>query len=206
MSSIDPSDINNFVPAYARFVLDQEEQWKPIPDFLGYEISDYGRARCFRGRIKGSGCRYKYGIVEKPFFLKPHPLRSGHYQYILFRDGKRFQFHAAQLVLMVFDRFPEEGEEARHVIDPTVTNNCLYNLAWGTRQQNVIDCVHHGNHPLAILTVKDVLQIKKYLAAGVHQRDIAEEYGVKQPSISDINRGKTWAHVQVQQGDRDVLE
>lgn len=49
--------------------------------------------------------------------------------------------------------------------------------------------------PTAKLTEQDVVCIKKMLADGISTREIAERFGVKQPTISNIKTGVTWSHV-----------
>ena len=52
------------------------------------------------------------------------------------------------------------------------------------------------NHRNAILTERQVREIKQLLAqGGMTQRVIAGEYGVSKMAISDINRGARWKHV-----------
>ena len=48
-----------------------------------------------------------------------------------------------RLVLMAFDRMPEEGELCRHLNDDK-TNNNLENLKWGTPQENTDDAIRNG--------------------------------------------------------------
>ena len=50
---------------------------------------------------------------------------------------------------------------------------------------------------MAKLTEQDVRYIKVFLAAGAKQRVIARNFGVTQVTISNINTGKTWSHVEV---------
>ena len=46
------------------------------------------------------------------------------------------------------------------------------------------------------LTEGKVRRIKKSLRRGVTQKVIAERFGVTRGTISSINNGKTWRHVQ----------
>lgn len=46
------------------------------------------------------------------------------------------------------------------------------------------------------LTPAEVREIRRrYREDGVRQVDLAEEYGVSQPSISSLLRGESWAHI-----------
>jgi group I intron endonuclease len=51
------------------------------------------------------------------------------------------------------------------------------------------------NNSYAKLTADDVREIRKLLAAGVLQKEIAKRFGVSKGAITDINRGKNWSHV-----------
>jgi hypothetical protein len=48
---------------------------------------------------------------------------------------------------------------------------------------------------LAKLTEDDVHEIRRLLRAGLPQTEIAKRFGVSQPSIGNINTGKTWRHL-----------
>ena len=50
-------------------------------------------------------------------------------------------------------------------------------------------------NPRASLTEADIPIIRARLAAGEQQWDVARSYGVNQPAISSIVRGRTWRHV-----------
>jgi predicted XRE-type DNA-binding protein len=47
-------------------------------------------------------------------------------------------------------------------------------------------------HNMAKLSEDDVVEIRVLLASKISQRQIAEMFGVKQPTVSDIKRGKHW--------------
>lgn len=51
------------------------------------------------------------------------------------------------------------------------------------------------DHTQAKLTTLEVAVIKRRLLSGEKQKNLAEEYGVKQPVISRINTGKIWKDV-----------
>lgn len=46
------------------------------------------------------------------------------------------------------------------------------------------------------LTAEDVLEIRRKLAAGVRQVDLAAQYGVSQMQISRIKRYEQWKNIQ----------
>jgi hypothetical protein len=67
-------------------------------------------------------------------------------------------------------------------------------LLAGTNADNVADRVAR-NRGGSTLSSTDVLAIRRMLAQGEYQRVIAERFGVRQTTISNIALGKTWAHL-----------
>lgn len=71
----------------------------------------------------------------------------------------------------------------------------------GLRDDDLISRSHRGRmrvgslSPSSKLCENDVVQIKKMLSEGIGPSKIAEIFGVKQPTISNIKSGITWAHV-----------
>lgn len=66
----------------------------------------------------------------------------------------------------------------------------------GTQADNMHDMINKGRAAwqsgLAILTKKEVLEIRN--ATGT-QQEIAEQYSVSQPTISNIKSNKSWKHL-----------
>jgi len=90
-----------------------------------------------------------------------------------------------------------EGLEVRHYVCGDTKCVNPRHLCWGTRQENVDDQRRHGTwvhgekHGHAVLTDAQVAEIRfRYTAGGVNQYELAEEFGVTQPHISYIIRGK----------------
>lgn len=80
-------------------------------------------------------------------------------------------------------------------------------LALGTQADNVTDMIQRGRmnhsnkavgerHPSHRLTEGTVRAIRdRYAAGGVRQVELAQEYGISQPSISALLRRQTWRHI-----------
>jgi hypothetical protein len=75
----------------------------------------------------------------------------------------------------------------------------------GTQQDNMDDMKRKGrrkgigvgsSNGRAILTDDDVRDIRRRLATGESQQSIANDYDVRQTTISKIKRRKQWAHVE----------
>lgn len=101
-------------------------QWKVIPGFPDYEVSEHGDVR--RGtkqlkpeRVVGSG-RKRFGLSD---------------------SGRIYRVHAARLVALAFIGPPPfEGAEICHK-DNFFHNNHYSNLRWDTHASNVTDTLTH---------------------------------------------------------------
>ena len=122
------------------------ERWLPVVGYEGYyEVSDQGRVRSV-DRVVPHGKRWK-AMQGKP--LKPSPnCRSGIRVVTLSKCGKRNQRQVHVLVLLAFVGPRPPDKEGCHR-DDDHANNSLSNLYWGTRAENVRDCIQNGNHPQA---------------------------------------------------------
>lgn len=113
------------------------EHWQRVPGFDGYEVSDQGRVRSWRGRWGRTSPR--------PLSMFTHS--TGYRRVCLYRtDGTREHVFVHYLVLLAFVGERPTLHEVRH-LDGTRTNNSLENLAYGTRSENTLDAVRHGTHP-----------------------------------------------------------
>ena len=118
------------------------EIWKPIPGYKGYEASDLGRVRSWRGR---------WGRTE-PRLLALR-LSNGYPGVGLYKDDgvSRDARSVHSLVAQAFIGPRPEGYEVRH-LNGDRTDNRLSNLAYGTPSENKLDAVSHGTHHMASRT------------------------------------------------------
>lgn len=96
------------------------ELWRKVRDYENYEISTHGRVmNTWRNKI-----------------LAPNKNTWGYLGVSLYKNGieKRFQIH--RLVAQAFLENPLEKNEVNH-IDGDKTNNCITNLEWVTRSENM---------------------------------------------------------------------
>jgi len=111
------------------------ETWKPVVGHeAAYEVSDHGRVRSLERRVR---------LVTKqagettrrvpPRVLRAGPSRSGHLSVAIGKNNSRL---VHQLVLEAFVGPRPEGHEVLH-LNHTPTDNCLYNLKYGTRSENM---------------------------------------------------------------------
>jgi hypothetical protein len=100
--------------------------WKPIPDFLDYEVSERGDVR--RG----------------PSHLKPERTQgNGRKRFSLSKGGRLYRLKAHQLVALAFlGPPPFEGAEVCHK-DGFHHNNHYSNLRWGSSADNGNDVTKH---------------------------------------------------------------
>ena len=110
------------------------EEWRPIAGFPGYAVSNLGRVVSHR-RGRPRDLRGGYTV-------------SGYHTIGLWSGGRRRTRRVHQLVVEAFIGPRPPGSDVRH-LDGDKTNNCVTNLAIGTRSENMQDLVRHGAHPQA---------------------------------------------------------
>ncbi len=106
----------------------EDERWKSseLPNVL---VSNHGR---FFDTINGR-------------FIKPtHGDREGHKAIKITKNGKHIQKYAHRLIAKAFVPNPKNLPEVRH-LDDQAENNEIENLAWGSRTDNMRDCISNGN-------------------------------------------------------------
>lgn len=175
------------------------EEWKPIPDHIGYEVSNLGRVRSYRSR-NGRG-----PLQKVPHLLKEMASPKKEYLRVGLSDGSGGVLHIPihNLVLTVFNGpRPTKEHECCHN-DGNAKNNQLHNLRWGTTQDNADDRIQHGTQirgeqvSLAVLTEDQVREIKAAIPSWKKGmgRYFCLKFGVGNSAVSAIKHGKTWCHV-----------
>lgn len=162
------------------------ETWKPIPDFLGYDVSDHGRVRSYHGRLQGNGIVWH--ILDTPQSILSPSADSGRYLSVLLRkDGTSHCMRIAYLVLLAFVGPRPEGLETCHNNgDPQ--NNHLANLRYDTSAANMLDACRQGR--MSDLSHLDIIDIRNRRADGETYTSIASDYPVTPWTIGQICRGK----------------
>lgn len=160
------------------------EEWKQIPDYHDYEVSNLGRVRST-----------KYG---SPRMLKPRRKKRGYYNICLRRDNKSRNFDIHYLVLLAFVGPRPEGLFVLHG-DHNPSNNRLSNLKYGTPSQNNYETVEangeehglNGNHNRR-LTPEQVRTIRN---SDLSNPALATEFGVHPETVRLARIRKTYRWV-----------
>ncbi len=168
------------------------EIWKAIPDFPGYEVSNYGQVRSFWWR----GCRHCYLTITPRRILRPWVDHLGYAQVGLCKDNKKHRFKIPRLVLLSFIGPCPPGMETCHN-DGNQLNNFLGNLRWDSHANNCADIKKHGSMKgvNGKLTKTQVIQIREIASQGYLQREIGKMFGVSRITIGRIIGRQTYIHI-----------
>jgi hypothetical protein len=180
-----------------------DEIFKPIPGYEGlYLVSNHGRVFSTKeyktsrlGNKKGNN-RYKERRLDK--------MPTGYWGILLSKDKVKKKFLVHRLVCMAFHGIPKDIDSltVNHK-DGKKDNNFYKNLEWATPSENQIHAIktglqisaHGKNHYCAKLQDKDIVEIRN-LRGVLPQPQIAKKFGIGQQAVSDIQRRKTWKHVE----------
>lgn len=164
------------------------ELWKDIPGYEGaYQASSLGRIRSLDRTITQVG-RWSLPFKRKLKGRILHPASSKnnpHLYVVLGHGAPGTPVH--QLVALAFFGPPKATEEVRH-LDGNAANNCVENLCYGSRTDNILDVYRQGGR-WRKLSLADIQNIKDRLAAGEPGASLSREFHVSQTSISRIKLG-----------------
>ena len=130
-----------------------EEKWKVIENYPNYQISNYGRVKSLKYY---SNVHKKY--YDRELMLKEKTNKSG-YKYVSLGCGKRGKkkaFSIHRLVAQAFISNPNSYKEVNH-IDGNKNNNCVENLEWCTRKENILHAYKLGLKK----SIQEYIKIKK---------------------------------------------
>jgi hypothetical protein len=176
------------------------EEWRPIPGHQGYEVSNLGQVRSLDRWIttKRGVNKFQKGRVLAIYRNPSAKRHSDRYPFV--QLGRGNPRHVHRLVAWAFLGSQAPGLFACHY-DGDYQNSHVSNIYYGTAKENQADRIKHGTsnrgerHGNAVLSDKDIKEIRKELARGALQKELADRFGVTQPSISNIKRGVQWSHV-----------
>lgn len=170
------------------------EEWREVPNFEDYDVSSFGRVRLtrvspLRPRMQAAG-----------YILKQKIDRDGYASVSLIWNRKINFFRVHCLMLSVFVGPRPDGMLGCHN-DGNPSHNYLNNLRWDTSRNNKLDSIdqgtytHGAKHYLAKISDENVIEICRLRNSGMTQQAIANIFGLSQPNVSWILRGKGWPHV-----------
>lgn len=170
-----------------------EEIWKPVVGFNGYEVSDIGNVRSW----KNNQC----GRRLFPKILRPRDCKGYLANTLLRCSDKKFVSKCVHiLVLEAFVCKRPTGLQACHN-DGNRLNNSVENLRWDTCQNNHKDRIKHGTsnpgvaNSRAKLTVEDVLQIRHMDTLGVTTSQLMAKFEVCRSAIRRLLTNRTYQNV-----------
>ena len=168
------------------------EHWKPIPDFLGYEVSDIGNVRSY--------WKNNHTLAATPHLMYPRPAYRGRMGVTLQKDRKPYTRSVHRLVLLAFVGPCPKGQEGCHN-DSQPLNNRLDNLRWDTRESNWQDRRDNGfdgrgsQNGRARLSSSQVIDIRYRFSFGESYDQLAHSFGIGKTTIAHIVNGRTWQDV-----------
>ena len=173
-----------------------EKTIKPIKDFDGYFISNYGE---IYSKWVGKGYKAKIGDTLR----RLNPIHSdSRWAVGLHKKGKKVNKRIHIIVLETFIGNRPNGMEACHFPDRNTSNNRLDNLRWDTKQSNQNDRVYHKTtnrgerNGSAKLKEAEVREIRNKLNKGITYHQLAIEYKVAISTIQQINNKKIWKYLE----------
>ena len=164
---------------------------------MGYETH-------YRVSDRGNVQRICAGTNSRPFVnLRPGSV-AGYQVLVLWREGKGKTVRVHRLVTQAFLGPEPDKHEVNH-INGNRGDNRLENLEYVTRQQNIQHAqtflprkptsLHGTMVPNAKLDAEKVRSIKRRLAAGDRQTEIAKDFGVVKQVVWGIAKGRWWKWV-----------
>lgn len=113
-------------------------------------------------------------------------------------DGKMRRLSHVVLEMDGRARPQKPADHALHSCDRPSCGNPAH-LRWGTNAENMAEMAARGrslrneNNPRAIITLEIARKIRaRYTAGGISQMALAAQYGIRQPTLSQITRGLIW--------------
>ena len=158
-----------------------EKEWRPIPGFSGYEVSDQGRVR--------------YTLRWKsPHLLRLAKHSRGYLKAFLTVDKKMKTMFVHRLVAMAFLPNPDGLPYINH-LNAVKTDNRPSNLEWASHASNTAHAVKNGLIPVGAthgntkLSDEQVMQIHVLHASGRNKKSLAREFKVDPSNVRAILNG-----------------
>lgn len=118
--------------------VEELDRWLAVPGASRYDVSRDGQVR---SRARGGTALLTCAVGSNGYRMVA----------IWYDDGTRRNRTVHGLIAEVLLGTRPDGADVRH-LDGNCLHNCLHNLAYGTRSENVLDIVLHGRHNKARLS------------------------------------------------------
>lgn len=125
------------------------EIWKPVKEYEGlYEVSNLGNVKAIERRIRcrNQFCEYYRTYPSKVLYKGPINGKDGYLQVSLSNQGKWKCKLVHRLVAEAFIPNPDNLPEVNHK-DRNKQNNCVDNLEWSSKLDNMKHAKEHGWDP-----------------------------------------------------------
>jgi len=165
-----------------------QEHWRPIPEWPGYEISDLGRLRSWRP-MPGS-----QKLPSHPRILAGGHDKDGYRRAVLTRPGSRKSFRVAHLVALLWMCPKPAGKVLAHH-NGVNTDDRVSNLRWKTQRENILDKLRHGTMPIGEVHCRARLnrrQVHEIRESQEYPKAIASRFGVSVSTVDGIRARRTW--------------
>lgn len=168
-----------------------EENWKPIPVALNYEVSDFGNVR---SKLKKGNHRNKVG---QEWRLLSQSSDRGYRSVSLPVAGHYRRQFVHRLVLLSFIGPCPDGMEVAH-LNGNPSDNRLENLKYCSHKDNESHKKAHGTCPIGESNGQSVMQgwqvaeIKYLASKSVPQGKIASLFDISHKLVSAILTGSGW--------------
>jgi hypothetical protein len=169
------------------------EEWRSVPEFIGYDVSSFGRVRS-TNRLSGK----RRGLIKGKELVQT-PNRGGYPEVRLFKDSKSTAKVVHRLVANAFIPNDYSKSQVNHK-DGDKLNNKASNLEWMNNSENQKHAYKLGLQPSkagesnnkATITDKDVTKLKLLYNSGKTTKEVSELIGVNLSIVRHIIYRRTW--------------
>lgn len=163
-----------------------DEEWRPVPNYEGYQVSNYGRVKSLKKR--------------EPYIMIPSINKNGYLIVLLSKNNKRKLFLISRLVALSFIPNTNGKPQVNHIFSRF--NNYVDCLEWATGSENMRHAFAFGlqenakgeDNYAAKITNDQAEYIRKNPdnLSGVQ---LAKKFSVCKQTITNIQLGKTFKNV-----------
>lgn len=171
-----------------------EEIWKPVAGYEGlYEVSNKGNVRSLDRHCLGRDGRSE---LHRGRVLAKQLTWNGYHDVSLANRGagvRRKHRPVHTLVAEAFLGSRPDGYDVMH-LDGDRTNNCVDNLKYGPRAENLHQTYDYGGTSgRGKLKKHEAIEVIQRLERGENPCDLAREFGVNNAAMYHIKNGTAFA-------------